>query len=158
MKDRKMPSFDEASPLRVTPYSRMAQYYETDQMGIIHHANYVHWMEEARVDVMEQIGFGYEKMEAMGVYCPVLGVTTEYKQMVRFNERVLIQCRIAEYTGLKLTMLYQISSQKTGEVCTLGETRHGFLDAEGHIISLKRKYPEIHALILGSMIQPEAEN
>ncbi len=158
MNERKKPGFDEASPLRVRPYTRLAQYYETDQMKIIHHANYVRWMEEARVDVMEQIGFGYEKMEAMGIYCPVLGVTTEYKQMVRFNERVLIECRIGYYTGLKLTMLYRMTRLSDGEVCTLGESRHGFLDGEGHIISLKRNYPEIHQLILDSMLPAAQEN
>ena len=156
MRVSKTVSFDEAAPLRVTPYVRFANYYETDQMKIIHHAAYVHWMEEARVDVMEQIGFGYEKMEAMGVFCPVLGVTTEYKAMVRFNQRVKIECRIAEYTGLKLTLKYRMTNLATGELCTLGETRHGFLDAEGHVISLKRKYPEIHQLLLNAMLPPEA--
>lgn len=155
MTDRKKKTFEEAAPLRVKPFVRFANYYETDQMGIIHHANYVHWLEEARVDIMEQIGFGYEKMEHMGIYCPVLAVTTEYKAMVRFNERVRIECRIAEYTGLKLTFLYRITRLDTGELCTLGETRHGFLDAEGHIISLKRKYPEIHQLLLDAMITEE---
>ncbi len=156
MRERKRLIFEDAPVLRVTPYTRFAQYYETDQMKIIHHANYVRWMEEARVDVMDQIGFGYEKMEGMGVYCPVLGVSINYHAMVRFNERVKIECRIAEYNGLKLTMLYRMTNLATGEVCTTGETRHGFLDGEGHILSLKRSYPEIHALILGSMVTPEA--
>lgn len=155
MRERKKITFEEAAPMRVKPYVRFANYYETDQMKIIHHANYVHWMEEARVDIMEQIGFGYEKMESMGIYCPVLGISTEYKAMVHFNERVLIECRIAEYTGLKLTILYRITKLDTGELCTLGESRHGFLDAEGHIISLKRSYPEIHQLILDAMVTEE---
>ena len=152
MREKKNVTFEEAAPLRVTPYERLAQYYETDQMQIIHHAAYVHWMEEARVDVMEQIGFGYEKMESMGILCPVLGVTTDYKSMVRFYQRVRIEVRMAEYTGLKLTLKYRMTNLATGEVCTLGETRHGFLDAEGHIISLKRQYPEIHQLLLDAMI------
>ena len=42
-------------------YEHKAQYYETDQMGIIHHANYLHWFEEARIDMMEQMGMGYDK-------------------------------------------------------------------------------------------------
>lgn len=148
--------FEEAAPLRVRPFTRVAQYYETDQMRIIHHAAYVHWMEEARVDVMEQIGFGYEKMEGMGVFCPVLGVSTEYKSMVRFYEKVLIECRIAEYTGLRLTLVYRMTNLTSGAVCTLGESRHGFLDAEGSIISLKRKHPEIHQMLLDAMLPSEA--
>jgi len=43
--------------MTILPYIRKAQFYETDQMGVIHHANYIHWFEEARVDFLEQIGF-----------------------------------------------------------------------------------------------------
>lgn len=155
MREKKIITFDTAARIKAEPYERFTQYYETDQMGIIHHSNYVRWMEEARVHVMEQIGFGYYRMEDMGILCPVLGVTTEYKQMVRFNERVLIECRMAEYTGLKFTMLYRITKKDTGELCTTGETRHGFLDREGNIITLKRKFPEIHQLILEHLVYPE---
>ena len=44
-------------------YVHQAQYYETDQMGIIHHSNYIRWMEEARTDVLEQIGLPYDRSE-----------------------------------------------------------------------------------------------
>ena len=43
------------------PYLRKAQFYETDSMGVVYHGNYIHWMEEARTDFLEQIGWGYEK-------------------------------------------------------------------------------------------------
>lgn len=51
----------------IKPYSRKTHYYETDQMGIIHHANYIHWMEEARVDFMDQIGFSYDRAVSTGI-------------------------------------------------------------------------------------------
>jgi len=104
------------------------------------------------VEIMEQIGFGYVEMESIGVYCPVLGVTTEYRSMVRFYDKVLIECRIAEYTGLKLTIVYRMTDLTTGQICTEGSSRHGFLDKEGNIISLKRKYPDIHRRIQNAMI------
>ena len=44
-------------------YEHKTQYYETDQMGIIHHSNYIRWFEEARMDMMEQMGMGYAEME-----------------------------------------------------------------------------------------------
>ena len=47
------------------------QYYETDMMGVTHHANYLHWMEEARIDLMDQMGFPYRRLEAEGVLSPV---------------------------------------------------------------------------------------
>ncbi len=48
-------------------YEHHAQYYETDQMGCVHHSNYIRWMEEARVNLMEQMGCGYKAMEASGI-------------------------------------------------------------------------------------------
>ena len=49
------------------PYRHKVQYYETDTMKIVHHSNYVRWMEEARVDMLEQMGIGYDVMEKEGI-------------------------------------------------------------------------------------------
>ena len=59
-------------------YEHKTQYYETDQMGIIHHSNYIRWFEEARMDMMEQMGMGYAEMEKRGIISPVLSVHSEY--------------------------------------------------------------------------------
>ena len=53
-------------------YGRKIQYYETDRMGIVHHSNYIRWMEEARIDALAQIGIPYDKIEAAGILIPVL--------------------------------------------------------------------------------------
>ena len=52
-------------------FLHQVQYYETDMMGVVHHANYIHWMEEARIDFMNQIGFPYLEMERKDVLSPV---------------------------------------------------------------------------------------
>ena len=49
------------------PYVRKVQYYETDMMGVVHHANFIHWMEEARILFMDRLGFPYAAMEAKGI-------------------------------------------------------------------------------------------
>ena len=49
--------------MKLRVYEHKTQYYETDQMGIIHHSNYIRWMEEARMDLMDQIGLSYKEME-----------------------------------------------------------------------------------------------
>ncbi|HJB35179.1 MAG TPA: acyl-CoA thioesterase, partial [Candidatus Blautia merdipullorum] len=59
-------------------YEHKTQYYETDQMGIIHHSNYIRWFEEARVDFMDRCGFSYAQMEKDGLISPVLSVSCEY--------------------------------------------------------------------------------
>ena len=53
--------------MTLTPYKRKAFYYETDRMDIIHHSNYVRWLEEARVDLMEQLGCPFHEIEARGI-------------------------------------------------------------------------------------------
>ena len=52
-------------------YIHKVKYYECDRMGITHHSNYIRIMEEARVDMLDRLGYGFEKMEAEGVVSPV---------------------------------------------------------------------------------------
>ena len=61
------------------PYMHKVQYYETDMMGVVHHANYLHWMEEARIDLMDRLGFPYAEMEQKGVFSPVKSLSCEYR-------------------------------------------------------------------------------
>ena len=74
----------------MNPYHRKVQYYETDMMGITHHANYIRWMEEARIDFMEQIGFPYAAMEAQGIVSPVKSVSCNYQHPSTFNDEIVI--------------------------------------------------------------------
>ena len=66
-------------------YYRKAQYHETDQMGIIHHSNYVKWMEEARIGYMSRMGFSYKKVEELGVISPVVEISVAYRKQVFFD-------------------------------------------------------------------------
>ena len=97
----------------ITPYERKAFYYETDQMGVIHHSNYIRWFEEARVDFLEKAGFSYKRMEDMGVMIPVLGASCEYKNAVRFSDTVIIVPKIKEFNGFKMTVTYRVIRKRT---------------------------------------------
>ena len=59
-------------------YVHKVHYYETDKMGIVHHSNYIRWMEEARVAMLDRLGVGFAKMEALGIYSPVVGVQCRF--------------------------------------------------------------------------------
>ena len=48
---------------KIKPYDRSVYYYETDRMQIVHHSNYIRWIEEARLDWMKQIGWDYKSIE-----------------------------------------------------------------------------------------------
>lgn len=129
--------------IKLKPYEHQVKYYETDQMRIVHHSNYIRWMEEARMDMMDQMGFGYNKMEELEIISPVLSVNCEYKSMVRFGETVVITARVASYNGVKLKIEYEMRDKETGELRTLAESSHCFLTMAGKPLSLKRSYPEI---------------
>lgn len=124
-------------------YEHKTQYYETDQMGIIHHSNYIRWFEEARTDVLEQLGMGYYEMERQGIIIPVLSVRCEYKSMTRYGDTVVIVPVMRFYNGVKMTLEYTVMDKATGEVRCVGETSHCFLNREGRPTSLKRSYTAI---------------
>ncbi len=135
----------------IKPYEHKVQYYETDQMGIVHHSNYIRWFEEARTYVLEEIGFGYREMEECGVMSPVLEANAEYKTMTHYSDRVLIDTKVVAYNGIRLQLAYTVRDKETGEVRCTGYTRHCFLTPEGRPLSLKRSYPEIHRIFEGLM-------
>jgi len=124
-------------------YEHKVQYYETDQMGIVHHSNYIRWFEEARVDVLDQAGIGYKKMEEEGIISPVLEVQATYKTMTHFGETVQVSMTIPKYNGVILEIKYEVKDKETKETRCTGYSRHCFLDRQGKPISLKKKYSEI---------------
>lgn len=127
-------------------YRHKVQYYETDQMGIVHHSNYIRWFEEARMAFLEQMGITYQQMEEMGIFSPVLSVEADYLRMVRYGTSVLIRTMVEEYNGIKLAVSYQVMDKSTGMIHCKGITRHCFLNEKGRPIYLKKNYPEIHKL------------
>lgn len=136
-------------------YEHHAQYYETDQMGCVHHSNYIRWMEEARVDIMDQMGCGYKAMEASGIMSPVLEINCQYRSMVHFDDRVKIRVRLTEYNAIRMTLTYEIRDSSTDELMTTGESRHCFLSADGKPVSLKRTYPQWDAAFRRAMEIPD---
>lgn len=128
-------------------YLRKINYYETDKMGITHHSNYVCFMEEARIDFLEQIGCSYDKMEKDGIISPVIGIECEYKRSTTFGDELCIQVQIVEYNRVKLSVAYKMINTKTEQIVFIGESHHCFLNAENKVIALSKQYPEYDALL-----------
>lgn len=129
------------------PYLHKVRYYETDKMGITHHANYIHWMEEARIEFLRQIGWGYDRMEACGVVSPVVRVECEYKSPCTFDDTIAVTMRIQRYTRAKLTVAYEMRHHTTGKLVCIGRSEHCFLDTKGNFLRLHKAFPELHALL-----------
>ena len=123
-------------------YTHKVHYYETDKMGITHHSNYIRWMEEARIDFLKQIGWGYEEIESMGIISPVTSVECKYKSTTTFADEVYIDIWVEEFKGVKLKIRYNMQKGDGTSVCE-AVSEHCFINKEGKIISLKREYPQI---------------
>ena len=119
-------------------YIHTVQYYETDQMGFVHHSNYIRWFEEARMDLLDQLGLPYAAMEQKGFLSPVLEVRCRYKQAARFGEAVAIQARLTEFGNVRYRLAYTVRDRDTGVLRAEGESEHCFINREGRPIALKR--------------------
>ncbi len=127
-------------------YHRKAQYHETDKMSIIHHSNYVKWMEETRVAFMDSIGYSFRKMEQTGIASPVVGITVDYKKPVEFDDDVEVRLSILKYSGAVLELGYEFFNVTKGEVCTTAMSKHCFVK-DGRIVSLKKVLPEFDGIL-----------
>ncbi|MCH5274108.1 MAG: acyl-CoA thioesterase [Lachnospiraceae bacterium] len=128
-------------------YEHKVQYYETDKMGIVHHSNYIRWMEEARVDFLEQIGWGFDKLESFGIVSPVTAVTCAYKASTVFPEIISIFVTVEEFKGVRLKLKYEMRKADNTLACE-GHSEHCFLDADGRVVRLKKEYPEFYEVLV----------
>lgn len=119
-------------------FERKVNYYETDKMGIVHHSNYIRYMEEARCSWLENIEMPFSLLEENNITIPVLGVNCNYKNHVTFEDTIIIKTFVKEYSGVRLTVGYEIIDKETGKIALLGETKHCFTDKNLKPINLKK--------------------
>lgn len=131
--------------MNIKPYHHEVKYYECDKMGITHHSNYIRFMEEARVDWMDQLGYGFDRMEAEGVVSPVVGIEVHYKKSTTFKDNIMIHVAVAEMTLLKISFSYTMKVDNR-IVCTATST-HCFLE-QGRPVALAERFPVLYQTIL----------
>lgn len=138
-------------------YERKINYYETDRMGVVHHSNYIRFLEEARCAWMEFAGMPFGEMEQNGITIPVLGVNIEYKNHVTYGDTIIIKPYVKEYSGVRLTVGYEVTEKSTGKTVITGETKHCFTDKNLKPISLKRKNERYDEIFRGLLISKEGD-
>lgn len=128
-----------------TPYIRQVHYYETDQMGIVHHSNYVRWMEEARLAHFNQYVINYAELESMGIIIPVVGVSCSYKKTITYGDTVKMYSRISYFNGVKAVYEYTFYLEDEKKPSFIGSTKHCFLDERTRKpVNLKKRLPELY--------------
>ncbi len=125
-------------------FERRINYYETDRMGVVHHSNYIRFLEEARCQMLDDNHMPYSAFEEQGVMIPVLGVNCDYKLHVTFDDIIEIKPFVKDFNGVRLTMGYKILNKKTGDLVLTGETKHCFTDMNLKPIRLQKQIPDFY--------------
>ncbi len=125
-------------------FERKINYYETDKMGIVHHSNYIRFLEEARCYYLDKIDLPYDKLEKNGIMIPALSVNCKYKTPVTFNDILLIKVIIKEVGIVKMTVSYEVTNKATGEIVIEAQTKHCFTNTNIKPINLKKCFPEAY--------------
>lgn len=124
------------------------RYQETDQMGVVYHANYLVWFEIGRTKLIEALGFKYAEMEKYGVVSPVIEVNVSYKKPVRYGEKVYIDTWIEKYDGIRTVYGYNVLNANEDIVVT-GETKHVIVKKDTfRPLSLRKAFPDWHEAYL----------
>ena len=117
-------------------------------MGIVHHSNYIRWMEDARIAFLKEKGLDFHAMEQRGITAPILSVSCRYMRPVRFGDEVDIAVSVEAVKGIKLCLFYRMSVREREMVCE-GRTENGLVDLALQPVRLKRDYPDIYEILVG---------
>jgi acyl-CoA thioester hydrolase len=117
------------------------RYAETDQMGIVYHANYLIWMEVGRVEYCRAAGIVYRDMERTeGILLAVVEASCRYSSPALYDEEVTVRTSIAEANPRMLRFQYEMLEAGTGRLLATGETKHVFCNREREPLKLPEKY------------------
>lgn len=105
------------------------RYYETDQMGIVHHSNYIRYFECGRSDMLKKLGLPIEKIEESGLMLPVVSVESKYKVPARLGDTLRIVTFVDETPRAKIVVNTEIYNQ-SGQLTCSGKVVLGFIDSQ----------------------------
>lgn len=115
------------------------RYKETDQMGVVYHANYLVWFEVGRTELMRKMGMPYHEFENNGLYLPVIKASCEYKIPARYDDEVTVITCIESLKDVRLTFQYEVRREK--ELLVRGHTEHAFVSRGGRPVILRKHSP-----------------
>ena len=105
------------------------EYHHTDQMGIVHHSNYVKFFEFARTEWLRAVGLTYAEMERRGVMMPIVEVQVKYRQPAYYDELISVTASVDELPMARMSFKYEIRGEDGRDIAT-GSTTLGFIDKE----------------------------
>ncbi|MGM9949623.1 MAG: acyl-CoA thioesterase [Lysinibacillus sp.] len=105
------------------------RYAETDQMGVVYHANYVIWCEIGRTQLVKDLGFDYAELERSGYVSPVLDLSVQYKKALRYGQTATVRTWVESHGRLRTTYGYEILHED-GSVAATAKSQHTLVHKE----------------------------
>ncbi len=113
-------------------------------MGVVHHSNYLRYLEEARYIWMEEMGLPYPEFERQGVIIPCTTAEESFLGFLRYGDVFSVHMELYRFTGLRMYFRYQVYNEMTGELCLEAETVHYTTTREDYKpTSIKRSHPQL---------------
>lgn len=121
------------------------RYSETDQMGVVYHANYLNWFEVGRTEFFRGVGVSYRDLEQKGLMLPIADATISFKQPALYDDLVEIHTWIADLSPVRLEYAYEIYRTSDDQLLVVGRTKHVFTNTSLKPIRLTRLEPDVYA-------------
>ena len=116
--------------MKIFSTSFPVRYYEMDQMGIVHHSNYIRFFENARSQMMVDLGCPVEEFEKkFGVLIPIVSVECRYRHPARMGDVLTATASVVKAPMAKMEVAQTVLNQR-GEVCAEGQVVLGFIDSK----------------------------
>jgi acyl-CoA thioester hydrolase len=97
-------------------------------MGVVYYARYLEYFEQARTELLNNIGIVVTKIEDAGYYMPVVKVTANYKEGARFENEIVVRTMIKEVPKARMTIYYEVFRKSDNKLLVTGQTIHGFIE------------------------------
>ena len=118
-------------------------YYDVDQMGCVHHSNYLKYFEQGRTELLRETGWAYRELEDAGTFFIITKSTCNYLSPARYDELLSLKTTVERVTLARIDHHYELRRKEDGQLLTTGQTTLACVDADGQVIAmpegLKRK-------------------
>lgn len=137
------------------------RYAETDQMGVVYHANYLTWFEIGRTEMIRELGLPYRDLENRGLLLPVIDLDMNFKLPAQYDDEVLIHTRIDQYSNIR--MGFEVRIERIGggghvQLLVAGRTRHVWLNREWKPVRIDKAAPDLYEIIAKNCNADPGEN
>ena len=119
------------------------RYYETGQMGFVHHSNYFNWFDLAQEKLISDIGFDYSKIEERGLKFIPVHQSCDYLTPIYYRDELVIRITLKEIKGMKLSFEYEIVRMADAKIAAKGKSDHILVDENLHPAIIRRVVPEL---------------